>query len=190
MHDNSCAHFPLEIVILSLISAWVSLVNLTVLLIGLLWAEGNRILPTLSPYTTTLLRSMPCHPRLALLSPHRRWRASSRLSPRPQRVNLHVSFQVCGQGCGRSLYCEAESQAVEALDLPTPTYFRSRSHSYLRAIQAGCSQDEDTASVDSDSPPPTTTGCTHISSTSEYTVLFSMGVGTGDWTDKAFMPLL
>ncbi|XP_035596350.1 disks large-associated protein 4-like isoform X2 [Oncorhynchus keta] len=75
------------------------------------------------------------------------------------------SGQVCGQGCGRSLYCEAESQAVEALDLPTPTYFRSRSHSYLRAIQAGCSQDEDTASVDSDSPPPTTTGCTHISST-------------------------
>ncbi|XP_070963816.1 disks large-associated protein 4-like [Oncorhynchus clarkii lewisi] len=74
------------------------------------------------------------------------------------------SGQVCGQGCGRSLYCEGESQAVEALNLPTPTCFRSRSHSYLRAIQAGCSQDEDTASVDSDSPPPTTTGCTYTSS--------------------------
>ncbi|XP_049436922.1 disks large-associated protein 4 isoform X2 [Epinephelus fuscoguttatus] len=76
-----------------------------------------------------------------------------------QRVSLHTFFQVYGQGCGHSVpYCEGESQAVEALDLPAPTCFRSRSHSYLRAIQAGCSQDEDTASVDSDSPPPTTTG--------------------------------
>ncbi|XP_037346235.2 disks large-associated protein 4 isoform X5 [Pungitius pungitius] len=37
----------------------------------------------------------------------------------------------------------------EPLDLPMPTCFRSRSHSYLRAIQAGCSQDDDTASMDS-----------------------------------------
>ncbi|KAM7006397.1 disks large-associated protein 4 isoform 2-T2 [Tautogolabrus adspersus] len=44
----------------------------------------------------------------------------------------------------------------EPLDLPMPTCFRSRSHSYLRAIQAGCSQDDDTASMDSGcSPPPT-----------------------------------
>ncbi|XP_032369362.1 disks large-associated protein 4 isoform X2 [Etheostoma spectabile] len=43
----------------------------------------------------------------------------------------------------------------EPLDLPMPTCFRSRSHSYLRAIQAGCSQDDDTASIDSGcSPPP------------------------------------
>ncbi|XP_024863111.1 disks large-associated protein 4 isoform X3 [Kryptolebias marmoratus] len=43
----------------------------------------------------------------------------------------------------------------EPPDLPMPTCFRSRSHSYLRAIQAGCSQDDDTASVDSGcSPPP------------------------------------
>ncbi|XP_029358753.1 disks large-associated protein 4 isoform X2 [Echeneis naucrates] len=41
-------------------------------------------------------------------------------------------------------------------DLPMPTCFRSRSHSYLRAIQAGCSQDDDTVSIDSGcSPPPT-----------------------------------
>ncbi|KAM6977223.1 disks large-associated protein 4-like [Aplochiton taeniatus] len=74
--------------------------------------------------------------------------------------------QVCGQGCGRSVpCCEGESQAVEALDLPNPTCFRSRSHSYLRAIQAGCSQDEDTGSVDSDSPPPTATGCIYSSNT-------------------------
>ncbi|KAM9343548.1 disks large-associated protein 4 [Pholidichthys leucotaenia] len=70
-----------------------------------------------------------------------------------QRVSLHTFFQVCGRSVP---YCEGESQAVEALDLPAPTCFRSRSHSYLRAIQAGCSQDEDTASVDSESPPPTT----------------------------------
>lgn len=87
----------------------------------------------------------------------------------PQRVSLHTFFQVCGQGFGHSVpYCQGESQAVEALDLPAPTCFRSRSHSYLRAIQAGCSQDEDTASVDSDSPPPTSTGYSFSSNTSEY----------------------
>ncbi|NXI37519.1 DLGP4 protein, partial [Galbula dea] len=54
-----------------------------------------------------------------------------------------------------SAYSEAESAAAEVLDLPLPSYFRSRSHSYLRAIQAGCSQEEDTGSVRSISPPPT-----------------------------------
>ncbi|XP_043098134.1 disks large-associated protein 4 isoform X4 [Puntigrus tetrazona] len=49
------------------------------------------------------------------------------------------------------------SRCSEPPDMPMPTCFRSRSHSYLRAIQAGCSQDDDTASMDSDSPPPTTT---------------------------------
>ncbi|XP_064321127.1 disks large-associated protein 4 isoform X3 [Phalacrocorax carbo] len=53
-----------------------------------------------------------------------------------------------------STYSEAESAAAEVLDLPLPSYFRSRSHSYLRAIQAGCSQEEDTGSVRSISPPP------------------------------------
>ncbi|XP_023689644.2 disks large-associated protein 4-like isoform X2 [Paramormyrops kingsleyae] len=56
--------------------------------------------------------------------------------------------------------------ATEAVELPSATCFRSRSHSYLRAIQAGCSQDEDTGSLDSDSPPPTaTTVRTYSSST-------------------------
>nr|XP_040050165.1 disks large-associated protein 4 isoform X1 [Gasterosteus aculeatus aculeatus]XP_040050166.1 disks large-associated protein 4 isoform X1 [Gasterosteus aculeatus aculeatus]XP_040050167.1 disks large-associated protein 4 isoform X1 [Gasterosteus aculeatus aculeatus] len=83
-----------------------------------------------------------------------------------QRVSLHTFFQVYGQGCGHSLpYCQGESQAVEALDLPAPTCFRSRSHSYLRAIQAGCSQDEDTASVDSESPPHTGAGYSYSSNT-------------------------
>ncbi|KAG9269255.1 disks large-associated protein 4-like isoform X1 [Astyanax mexicanus] len=50
-------------------------------------------------------------------------------------------------------YRQLDSHSVEALDLPTPTCFRSRSHSYLRAIQAGCSQDDDTASLTSDEPP-------------------------------------
>ncbi|XP_055229427.1 disks large-associated protein 4 isoform X6 [Gorilla gorilla gorilla] len=51
---------------------------------------------------------------------------------------------------------EAESTAAETLDLPLPSYFRSRSHSYLRAIQAGCSQEEDSVSLQSLSPPPST----------------------------------
>uniref|UniRef100_A0A7N8YC21 Uncharacterized protein n=1 Tax=Mastacembelus armatus TaxID=205130 RepID=A0A7N8YC21_9TELE len=57
----------------------------------------------------------------------------------------------------------------EPPDLPMPTCFRSRSHSYLRAIQAGCSQDDDTASIDSScSPPPTdTTVRTYSTSTGE-----------------------
>ncbi|KAM8829338.1 disks large-associated protein 4 isoform 1-T1 [Synchiropus picturatus] len=76
-----------------------------------------------------------------------------------QHVSRHMFLQVCAQGFMHSVaHCEGESQAVEALDLPAPTCFRSRSHSYLRAIQAGCSQDDDTASADSDSPPPTSAG--------------------------------
>ncbi|GLD48949.1 disks large-associated protein 4-like protein [Lates japonicus] len=57
----------------------------------------------------------------------------------------------------------------EPPDLPMPTCFRSRSHSYLRAIQAGCSQDDDTASIDSGcSPPPTdTTVRTYSTSTDD-----------------------
>ncbi|RVE57034.1 hypothetical protein OJAV_G00212320 [Oryzias javanicus] len=40
-----------------------------------------------------------------------------------------------------SVFSEVESQAMEALDLPG--CFRTRSHSYLRAIQAGYSNDDD-----------------------------------------------
>ncbi|KAM4571219.1 disks large-associated protein 4 isoform 2-T4 [Fundulus diaphanus] len=77
-----------------------------------------------------------------------------------------LGTQVFAQGCGHSLpYCEGESKAVEALDLPAPTCFRSRSHSYLRAIQAGCSQDEDSASVDSETPPHTAVGYSYSSNT-------------------------
>ncbi|XP_051927932.1 disks large-associated protein 3 isoform X1 [Hippocampus zosterae] len=50
-----------------------------------------------------------------------------------------------------TMFGEVESQAVEALDLPG--VFRTRSHSYVRAIQAGCSQDDDCLSVFSLSGP-------------------------------------
>ncbi|KAK6327987.1 hypothetical protein J4Q44_G00036330 [Coregonus suidteri] len=50
-----------------------------------------------------------------------------------------------------TMFGEMESQAVEALDLPG--CFRTRSHSYVRAIQAGCSQDDDCLSVFSMSGP-------------------------------------
>ncbi|CAL8372523.1 unnamed protein product [Boreogadus saida] len=50
-----------------------------------------------------------------------------------------------------TMFGEVESQAMEALDLPG--VFRTRSHSYVRAIQAGCSQDDDCLSVFSVSGP-------------------------------------
>ncbi|XP_028593111.2 disks large-associated protein 1 isoform X3 [Podarcis muralis] len=56
-----------------------------------------------------------------------------------------------------SVFSELESQAVEALDLPMPGCFRMRSHSYVRAIEKGCSQDDECLSLRSSSPPRTTT---------------------------------
>ncbi|MBN3302683.1 DLGP1 protein, partial [Amia calva] len=56
-----------------------------------------------------------------------------------------------------SVFSELESQAVDALDLPMPGCFRMRSHSYVRAIEKGCSQDDECISLRSASPPRTTT---------------------------------
>ncbi|KAM5222286.1 disks large-associated protein 1 isoform 4-T4 [Ctenodactylus gundi] len=56
-----------------------------------------------------------------------------------------------------SVFSELESQAVEALDLPMPGCFRMRSHSYVRAIEKGCSQDDECVSLRSSSPPRSTT---------------------------------
>uniref|UniRef100_A0A672J7G7 Discs, large (Drosophila) homolog-associated protein 1b n=1 Tax=Salarias fasciatus TaxID=181472 RepID=A0A672J7G7_SALFA len=66
-----------------------------------------------------------------------------------------------------SVFSEMESQAVDALDLPMPGCFRMRSHSYVRAIEKGCSQEEEEAAAAaaglmvggrrSNSPPRTTT---------------------------------
>lgn len=77
---------------------------------------------------------------------------NSSTSNSPQVFHLIplLSFQM-DQSCLCSAgYGHMESQAVEALDLPAPTCFRSRSHSYVCAIQAGCSQEDDS---DSDEPP-------------------------------------
>lgn len=54
-------------------------------------------------------------------------------------VNGHLE-SVC-----ESVFSEVESQAMDALDLPG--CFRTRSHSYLRAIQAGYSQDDECVPV-------------------------------------------
>ncbi|XP_069369078.1 disks large-associated protein 1 isoform X2 [Paralichthys olivaceus] len=61
-----------------------------------------------------------------------------------------------------SVFSEMESQAVDALDLPMAGCFRMRSHSYVRAIEKGCSQEEEEGGVTvgnrrSHSPPRTTT---------------------------------
>ncbi|XP_029288017.1 disks large-associated protein 4 isoform X1 [Cottoperca gobio] len=74
-----------------------------------------------------------------------------------------------------STFRDSRSQSQdnpEPLDLPMPTCFRSRSHSYLRAIQAGCSQDDDTASMDSGcSPPPIDTTVRTYSTSSVSTCI-------------------
>ncbi|KAK1795402.1 hypothetical protein P4O66_010583 [Electrophorus voltai] len=63
-----------------------------------------------------------------------------------------------------SVFSEMESQAVKALDLPVSGSFRMRSHSYVRAIEKGCSHDEDKEEEEGGrvarqaiSPPRTTT---------------------------------
>ncbi|XP_063779610.1 disks large-associated protein 1 isoform X3 [Pseudophryne corroboree] len=56
-----------------------------------------------------------------------------------------------------SVFSELESQAVDALDLPMPGCFRMRSHSYVRAIEKGCSQDDDSVLLRPSSPPRTPT---------------------------------
>ncbi|XP_060640555.1 disks large-associated protein 3 isoform X1 [Anolis sagrei] len=77
---------------------------------------------------------------------------SPRIRPRGQgygrsfttgQINDELNHQF--EAVCESVFGEVESQAVEALDLPG--CFRMRSHSYLRAIQAGCSQDDDCLSL-------------------------------------------
>uniref|UniRef100_A0A673GK63 Disks large-associated protein 1-like n=1 Tax=Sinocyclocheilus rhinocerous TaxID=307959 RepID=A0A673GK63_9TELE len=66
-----------------------------------------------------------------------------------------------------SVFSEMESKAVDALDLPGSGCFRMRSHSYVRAIEKGCSQEEEEkrAMCQAISPPRTTTVRTIQSST-------------------------
>ncbi|XP_067389910.1 disks large-associated protein 3 [Emydura macquarii macquarii] len=84
---------------------------------------------------------------------------SPRMHPRGQgygrsfttgQINEELNRQF--EAVCESVFGEVESQAVEALDLPG--CFRMRSHSYLRAIQAGCSQDDDCLSLFSMAAPP------------------------------------
>ncbi|MEQ2302247.1 hypothetical protein AMECASPLE_004781 [Ameca splendens] len=84
-----------------------------------------------------------------------------------QLRDLEKSHHYGGRS-SESTFRDSHSQDIsEPPDMPMPTCFRSRSHSYLRAIQAGCSQDDDTASIDSGcSPPPTDSSvCTYGTST-------------------------
>lgn len=78
---------------------------------------------------------------------------TSHLASQVSEMEVNGQFEsVC-----ESVFSELESQAVEALDLPMPGCFRMRSHSYVRAIEKGCSQDDECVSLRSSSPPRTTT---------------------------------
>ncbi|XP_051796318.1 disks large-associated protein 1 isoform X3 [Acanthochromis polyacanthus] len=84
-------------------------------------------------------------------------RAMSTIS---QVSEVEVNGQI--EAVCESVFSEMESQAVDALDLPMPGCFRMRSHSYVRAIEKGCSQDEEEGAVAvgnrrNNSPPRTTT---------------------------------
>ncbi|XP_056155245.1 disks large-associated protein 1-like isoform X2 [Lampris incognitus] len=84
-------------------------------------------------------------------------RAMSTIS---QVSEVEVNGQI--EAVCESVFSEMESQAVDALDLPMPGCFRMRSHSYVRAIEKGCSQDEEDGGTamgnrGSISPPRTTT---------------------------------
>ncbi|XP_028659585.1 disks large-associated protein 1-like isoform X2 [Erpetoichthys calabaricus] len=105
----------------------------------------NRSLDSLDP--ATLLTSPKFRSRNESYM-----RAMSTIS-QVSEVEVNGQFEsVC-----ESVFSELESQAVDALDLPMPGCFRMRSHSYVRAIEKGCSQDDDCVSLRSSSPPRTTT---------------------------------
>ncbi|XP_019739228.1 disks large-associated protein 1-like [Hippocampus comes] len=65
-------------------------------------------------------------------------RAMSTIS---QVSEVEVNGQI--EAVCESVFSEMESQAVDALDLPMTGCFRMRSHSYVRAIEKGCSQEEE-----------------------------------------------
>ncbi|KAL6483645.1 hypothetical protein MHYP_G00085170 [Metynnis hypsauchen] len=133
--------------------------------------QTDRFLTHPAPHIHTAMPHQPLQHRCRLPPYGAPLRAVGRRpQPRMGRLNLHVSFQVEQGYMSTTAYGQLDSQAVEALDLPTPTCFRSRSHSYLRAIQAGCSQDDDTASLTSDEPPtpPATTNTNREESVDDF----------------------
>ncbi|XP_051942798.1 disks large-associated protein 2 isoform X8 [Hippocampus zosterae] len=75
-----------------------------------------------------------------------------------------------------SVFSEVESQAMDALDLPG--CFRTRSHSYLRAIQAGYSQDDECV------PPMASTVTSTIRSTTGIQFCLPSNCSSIDWTPE------
>ncbi|XP_060949920.1 disks large-associated protein 1-like isoform X1 [Limanda limanda] len=101
-------------------------------------------------------------------------RAMSTIS---QVSEVEVNGQI--EAVCESVFSEMESQAVDALDLPMAGCFRMRSHSYVRAIETGCTQEEEEAAARaalghrrSHSPPRTTTTVRTIQSSTGLVKLF------------------
>uniref|UniRef100_A0A665VZM9 Discs, large (Drosophila) homolog-associated protein 2a n=1 Tax=Echeneis naucrates TaxID=173247 RepID=A0A665VZM9_ECHNA len=99
------------------------------------------------------------HPSIAL-DPSANYN-SPKFRSRNQSYMRAVSTLSQFESVCESVFSEVESQAMEALDLPG--CFRTRSHSYLRAIQAGYSQDDDCI------PPLSSTVTSTIRSTTAIT---------------------
>ncbi|KAK1790174.1 hypothetical protein P4O66_014095 [Electrophorus voltai] len=105
-------------------------------------------------------------PKALLASPQYRSRNESymrAMSTISQVSEVEVNGQI--EAVCESVFSELESQAVDALDLPVPGCFRMRSHSYVRAIDQGCSQDDDGPLLPASPPRTTTTVRTIQSST-------------------------
>ncbi|KAL2097414.1 hypothetical protein ACEWY4_006621 [Coilia grayii] len=97
-------------------------------------------------------------PKALLASPQYRSRNESymrAMSTISQLSEVEVNGQI--EAVCESVFSEMESQAVDALDLPVPGCFRMRSHSYVRAIDQGCSQDDDGGPLLLPASPPRTT---------------------------------
>ncbi|XP_016097483.1 disks large-associated protein 1-like isoform X2 [Sinocyclocheilus grahami] len=103
--------------------------------------------PSLTEMATLKISTESHSPKLQIRS-HSYLRAVSEVE-----VNGQIEA-VC-----ESMFSEMESQAVDALDLPGSRCFRMRSHSYVRAIEKGCSQEEEEerATRQAISPPRNTT---------------------------------
>ncbi|XP_055058035.1 disks large-associated protein 1 isoform X3 [Misgurnus anguillicaudatus] len=105
-------------------------------------------------------------PKALLASPEYRSRNESymrAMSTISQVSEVEVNGQI--EAVCESVFREMESQAVDALDLPVPGCFRMRSHSYVRAIDQGCSQDDEGPLLPASPPRTTTTVRTIQSST-------------------------
>lgn len=112
-----------------------------------------------------ILTYINCEASAVLITPHM---ITLSLQMRDSELNQRYGEDSCSESVFGEMHALTRSHS-RAEDPDLPTCFRSRSHSYLRAIQAGCSQDDDTASLDSDSPPPTaTTVRTYSTSTGEH----------------------